>query len=187
MLLSMQIITGKFRGRKLKSVPTDQTRPTLGRVKESIFDIINEYISDSLVLDLFAGSGALGIECISRGAKQVVFVDNQKESLQTIKINLKNDLSQAKLIKADYTDAIYMLSKLNIKFNLVLLDPPFDSDYIEKTLYLLHKNELLEQDAIVMCEMSSKKGLQNYPKKYIIEKNKSYGTISVTILKYSKD
>ena len=183
----MQVITGKFRGRKLKSVPTSETRPTLGRVKESIFDIINEYIPNSIVLDLFAGSGALGIECISRGAEQVVFVDNQKESLHTIKVNLKNDLSQAKLIKADYTDALHMLSKLNIKFNLVLLDPPFASDYTEKALYLLHKNNLLANGAIVMSEMSSKKVLQNYPQKYIIEKNKSYGTISVLILKYIKD
>lgn len=183
----MQVITGKFRGRKLKSVPTSETRPTLGRVKESIFDIINQYIPDSVVLDLFAGSGALGIECISRGAKQVVFVDNQKESMQTIKTNLKNDLSQAKLIKADFTDAIYMLSKLNIQFNLVLLDPPFASDFAEKALYLLHKNSLLADGAIVMCEMSSKKRLQNYPQKYIIIKNKSYGTISVDILKYNKD
>lgn len=183
----MQVITGKFRGRKLKSVPTSETRPTLGRVKESIFDIINQYIPDSVVLDLFAGSGALGIECISRGAKQVVFVDNQKESMQTIKTNLKNDLSQARLIKADFTDAIYMLSKLNIQFNLVLLDPPFASDFAEKALYLLHKNSLLADGAIVMCEMSSKKGLQNYPQKYIIVKNKSYGTISVDILKYNKD
>lgn len=183
----MQIITGKFRGRKLKSVPTDQTRPTLGRVKESIFDMINQYIESSMVLDLFAGSGALGIECISRGAKNVVFVDNQKESLQTIKQNLKNDLSQAKLIKADFIDALYMLSKLNIEFDLVLLDPPFDSDYLEKTLYLLHKYNLLSDDAIVMCEMSGKKVLQNYPQKYIIEKNKNYGTISVVIMKYNKD
>ena len=183
----MQVITGKFRGRKLKSVPTIETRPTLGRVKESIFDIINQYIAGSVVLDLFAGSGALGIECISRGAQQVVFVDNQKESLHTIKINLKNDLSQVKLIKADFIDAIYMLSKLNIKFNLVLLDPPFASDFVEKALYLLHKHSLLADGAIVMCEVSSKKGLQNYPQKYIIEKNKTYGTIGVVVLKYNKD
>lgn len=183
----MQVITGKFRGRKLKSVPTTETRPTLGRVKESIFDIINQYIADSVVLDLFAGSGALGIECISRGAKNVAFVDNQKESLQVIKQNLKNDLSQAKLIKADFIDAIYMLSRSNVKFDLVLLDPPFDSDFIEKSLYLLHKHELLNDGAIIMCEMNSKKVLQNYPQKYIIVKEKYYGTIGVHILKYNKE
>ncbi len=183
----MQVITGKFRGRKLKGVPTSQTRPTLGRVKESIFDMLNEYIEGSMVLDLFAGSGALGIECISRGAKNVVFVDNQKESLQTIRQNLKNDLSQAKLIKADFIDALYMISKLNIEFDLVLLDPPFESNYLEKSLYLLHKYNLLADGAIVMCEMGDKKVLQNYPQKYIIDKNKNYGTISVVIMKYNKD
>lgn len=183
----MQVITGKFKGRKLKSVPTMQTRPTLGRVKESMFDMLNDYIQDSLVLDLFAGSGALGIECISRGAKSCVFVDNQKESLQTIRQNLKQDLSQAKLIKAEFIDAIYMLSRLEKQFSLVLLDPPFDSDYLEKSLYLLHKHNLLEDGAIVMCEMSGKKVLQNYPQKYIMLKEKNYGTISILILKYNKD
>lgn len=183
----MQIITGKFRGRKLRGVPTSETRPTLGRVKESIFDIINDYIPNSVVLDLFAGSGALGIECISRGAEQVVFVDNQKESLSTIKINLKNDLSQAKLIKANFDDALHQLAKQNIKFSLVLLDPPFASDYLEKSLYLLHKYSLLEDGAIIMCEKPSEKVLQNFPQKYILLKNRSYGTIAIDLFKYNKD
>lgn len=183
----MQIITGKFRGRKLKSVPTAETRPTLGRVKESIFDMLNDYIPNSVVLDLFAGSGALGIECISRGAQHVVFVDMQKESISTIKTNLKNDLSQATIIKSDFSDALYSLSKQNIKFNLVLLDPPFASDFIDKSLYLLHKYNLLEDNAIIMCEKACKKDLQNFPHQYIIIRDKSYGTIGVCILKYNKD
>lgn len=183
----MQIITGKYRGRKLRSVPGDTTRPTLGRVKESMFDLLNPYIAGANVLDLFAGSGALGIECISRGASNVVFVDKEAESIKTIRINLKNDLSVCRLIKADYTDAIHLLSKQQMQFNLVLLDAPFDSDYAEHSLYLLHKHNLLADGTIVMLETSTKKELQKYPQKYIIEKSRSYGTITVHLLKYNKE
>lgn len=183
----MQIITGKFRGRKLKSVPTEKTRPTLGRVKESLFDIINGYILGSNVLDLFAGSGALGIECLSRGAKSVTFVDSNPQCINIIKQNLKNDLTDTTLINNDYDNALHNLSKTGVKFNLVLLDPPFDSDFLENSLYLLHKNNLLEDGAVVVCEKATKKVLQNYPQKYIIEKCKCYGTISIDILKYNKD
>ena len=182
----MQIITGKFRGRKLVAVPTDQTRPTLARIKGSMFDMINNYISGSKVLDLFAGSGALGIECLSRGAEQVVFVDSQKESIKTIKKNLRNDTDGTELINNDFQEALFLLSKKNYIFDLVLLDPPFDSEYLEKTLYLLHKKELLVDGAIVVCEMSEKKVLQNYPQKYIMMKEKDYGTVKIVIFEYQK-
>ena len=182
----MQVITGKFKGRKLLSVDSPNTRPTLGRVKESMFDLLNEYIYDSKVLDLFAGSGALGIECLSRGAKSITFVDKDEQCLKVIKRNLKNILDNVTLIKNEYEDALHNLSKQNEKFNLVLLDPPFDSDYLERTLYLLHKKELLEDGAIILCEKATKKVLQNYPQKYIILKTRSYGTISVTIFEYKK-
>ncbi len=182
----MQVITGKFRGRKLRSVPTDQTRPTLGRVKESMFDLLSEYIYDKEVLDLFAGSGALGIECLSRGAKHVTFVDNQKESIKTIGQNLKNEFEGTTIILGDYEETIFKLARQNKKFDLVLLDPPFESDYIEKVLYFLHKKDLLNDHAIILCETSSQKLLQNYPQKYIIKKNKNYGTIMLTIFEYVK-
>ncbi len=183
----MQVITGKFRGRKLKGVPSELTRPTLGRVKESLFDIINNYIAGSDCLDLFAGSGALGIECLSRGANSVVFVDSNIESIRTIKQNLKNDITNCQLLQADYKDAIYKLSNMDKKFSLVLLDPPFNSDYLEESLYLMHKKELLQNGAMVICEKASKKVLQNYPQKYIINKCRDYGTISVVVLQYNKD
>ena len=86
----MQIITGKYRARKLKAVDSDATRPTLARVKESIFNLIFDKISGSVVLDLFAGSGAFGAECISRSAKKVYFVDSSNDAIKTIKINTKN-------------------------------------------------------------------------------------------------
>ena len=183
----MQIIRGKFKGRKLIAVPTDATRPTLARIKGSMFDMLDEYIAGSNVLDLFAGSGALGIECVSRGAKHVVFVDNQKESIKTIKTNLKQQLDGVTLVESDYERALFSFAKSGQKFDLVLLDPPFDSDYLEKVLYLLHKKELLDNGAIIMCEMNNKKLLQNYPQKYIIDKVKEYGFVKVVIFKYQKE
>ncbi len=182
----MQVITGKFKGRKLLSIDSSETRPTLGRVKESMFDLINEYISGKNVLDLFAGSGSLGIECLSRGAKKVTFVDSNMDCLKMVKKNLRNVLDDVVLIKNEYEDALHNLSKTEEKFDLVLLDPPFNSDYLEKTLYLLHKKDLLNDGAIILCEKATKKVLQNYPQKYIIKKNRNYGTIMLTIFEYVK-
>lgn len=182
----MQVISGKYSGRKLQSVPTDKTRPTLARVKESMFDIINPYIAGRTVLDLFAGSGALGIECLSRGAKKVVFVDLQPESIKTIKRNLRNFADDTELVEAEFEDALHKFSKQGKKFDLVLLDPPFDSEYIERALYLLHKNNLLENGTIVLAEMNSKKLLQNYPQKYIIIKERNYGTVAIKVFEYNK-
>ena len=182
----MQVISGKYSGRKLESVPTDKTRPTLTRVKSSMFDIISSYIAGRNVLDLFAGSGALGIECLSRNAKSVVFVDNQNESIKTIKRNLRNFDDNVELVMSDFEDALHNFSKQNKKFDLVLLDPPFESEYIERALYLLHKNNLLDSGAIVLAEMNSKKVLQNYPQKYIIIKERDYGTIAIKVFEYNK-
>lgn len=148
--------------------------------------MINEHIAGRKVLDLFAGSGALGIECLSRGAEKVVFVDAQKESIKTIKQNLRNDTNGTELICSDFQDALHTFSKRNDAFDMVLLDPPFESEYLEKALYLLHKKELLCDGAIVVCEMSNKKVLQNYPQKYIMIKDKDYGTVKVVIFEYHK-
>lgn len=182
----MQVISGKYSGRKLEAVPTDKTRPTLARAKSSMFDMISDYISGSEVLDLFAGSGALGIECVSRNAKKVVFVDNQPESIKTIKRNLRKFDDDVELVLSDFDAALHNFGKQKRQFDLVLLDPPFDSDYVEKALYLLHKNNLVRDNAIVLAEMNSKKMLQNYPQKYIMIKEREYGTIAVKIFKYNK-
>ena len=111
----MQIITGKYRGRKLLSLETEKTRPTLARVKESLFSMVDEYISDKVVLDLFAGSGALGIEALSRNAKKVYFVDSNPDAKKVIETNLRNVKEDFSVEISDYVLALDKYAKTGVK------------------------------------------------------------------------
>ena len=115
----MQVITGKYRARKLIAVDSDETRPTLARVKESIFNLIASYIENSVVLDLFAGSGSFGVECISRGAKSVVFVDQEEKAIKTIKVQqaLKNALTK----RSRKILVVYQQTKENLRCYMIFL------------------------------------------------------------------
>lgn len=182
----MQIITGKYRARKLKAVDSESTRPTLARVKESIFNLIFDKIAGAIVLDLFAGSGAFGAECISRGAEEVYFVDHEERAIKTIKLNTLNMTEKFEILKSDYVSAIDKFKARNIKFDLVYLDPPYDSDFAVNALELLQKKGLLSDGATVVVEHKLANDLQNVPSCYIIEKSKKYGIAYVDILGYSK-
>ena len=118
----MQIITGKYRARKLVGVDSDGTRPTLARVKESVFNLIQDRITGRVVLDLFAGSGAFGAECISRGATKVYFVDNSEKAIKAIKQNTNKMTEDFEIIKSNFEDALKMFEAQNLKFDLVYLD-----------------------------------------------------------------
>lgn len=178
----MQIITGKYRARKLKAVESDSTRPTLARVKESIFNLIFDRIAGAVVLDLFAGSGAFGAECISRGASEVYFVDQEEKAIKTIKQNTLNMSEKFEIIKSDFVSALNKFSVSGKKFNLVYLDPPYDSDYAIKALNLLRDKNLLSSGATIVVEHKLANDLQNMPKCYIIEKSRKYGIAYVDIL-----
>lgn len=180
----MQIITGKYRARKLVSVSSELTRPTLARVKESVFNLIQGRVQGAVVLDLFAGSGAFGAECISRGAKKVYFVDNQNEAVKIIKLNTKNMTEDFEIKLADFEQALFDFAKQNVKFDLVYLDPPYKSDFAVKALEILAKQKLLENDATIIVEHEHKNDLQNKPECYIIEKSKKYGIAFVDVLKF---
>ena len=130
----MRVISGKAKGTKLGTIEEQSTRPTLDRVKESLFNIINTKIEDSIVLDLFAGSGALGIECISRGAKQVYFCDKSKQAINQIKQNLIKTRfeQQAVIFQNDYINCLKECAQKQIVFDLIFLDPPYANDLIRK-------------------------------------------------------
>lgn len=182
----MQIITGKYRARKLVSVDSAGTRPTLARVKESVFNLIQSKIDGKVVLDLFAGSGAFGCECISRNASSVYFVDAEPKAIKAIETNTKNMKEEFKIIKSDYSSALQTFSKQNIKFGLVYLDPPYKSDYAVKSLEKLAELNLLDREAIIVVEHEFQNDLQNIPDCYIIEKSKKYGIAYVDVLKFIK-
>ena len=182
----MQIITGKYRARKLQSVKSEGTRPTLARVKESVFNLIFDRIAGSVVLDLFAGSGAFGAECISRGAEKVYFVDCEQEAIKTIKINTNKMVEDFEILKKDYLSALVDFQKKNVKFDLVYLDPPYKSDFATKALQKLDELSLLEDGATIVVEHEFENDLQNIEKCYIIEKSRKYGIAFVDVIKYSK-
>lgn len=148
---NMRIISGKHRGRKLVTLEgLDVTRPTSDRVKEALFNIIGNRVIDANVLDMFAGSGALGLEAISRGAKQCVFIDSSKNAINVIKNNIAlcKEEQAAQVINLDYKLALDKVK--NIKFDLVFIDPPYLKDIEESAL--LGVSNLLNKDAIVIVE-----------------------------------
>ena len=180
----MQIITGKYRARKLKAVDSELTRPTLARVKESIFNLIFDKIAGCVVLDLFAGSGAFGAECISRGAAEVYFVDMAEKAVKTIKQNTANMTEKFEVVKADYISALNQFASRGLKFDLVYLDPPYDSDFAIQALKELHEKNLLSKGAVIVVEHKFANDLQNIESCYIMKKSRKYGIAYVDVLFY---
>ena len=150
----MRVISGKARGTKLNSIDSLNTRPTLDRVKESLFNIIQNKIPDSTVLDLFAGSGALGIECISRGCKKAYFCENSKMAAEMVKTNLNktrfNDYSEIYI--QDYKKTLNILKSKNLKFDLIFIDPPYKEDIAVEVVKQILSLDLLADNGIIIIE-----------------------------------
>lgn len=171
----MYVISGIYKGKKLKGFDIEGTRPTMSRVKESLFATINPYLEDSEVLDLFAGSGALGIEALSNKAKTCVFVDREEIPIRTLKENTK-DIKGAIIVKKDYNK---YLKETEDRFDIILLDPPYHANYINKSLDIIKEREILKENGIVVCEYEQEKFISPYP----LIKEKKYGHKTVSIYK----
>lgn len=150
----MRVISGSARGKKLVSLEGNNTRPTLDRVKESLFNILQFDIADKDVLDLFAGSGAIGIEAISRGAKSAIFCDNSPEAIKIIKTNIENTRSteKATVLNKDYLQALKYLSANNKKFDIIYLDPPYKTEFANIAIKEIIDLNLLSKDGIIILE-----------------------------------
>ena len=171
----MRVISGKYKGKKLKGFDIDGTRPTMDRVKESLFGMIQNKVDNSTCLDLFAGSGSLGIEALSNGAKYCYFVDNSREILKILNNNLK-EIDNKEILSIDYKQA---LSKLkNIKFDIIFLDPPYKLNLINETLNLIYEYDLLNENGIIVCEYENENIIFD---KYEIIKEKKYGSKNIRI------
>lgn len=171
----MRIIAGKYRGKLLKEFKLSTTKPTTDKVKEAIFDMIQFDVMDSVVLDLFAGTGGLGIEAISRGANKVCFVDNNQNTIDIIKKNLTDITENYQIFKSDYMN---FLINSNERFDIVLLDPPYATDFGVKAIDFMIKSGKLNNNAIIIFETSNDKNLNfDYPKYKF--KRKKYGTVIV--------
>ena len=178
----MRVISGLYKGRNLDGFDIEGTRPTTDRVKKSLFDSIQDYIEDSITLDLFSGSGSLGIEAISNGAKYAYLVDNSKEAIKVIEKNINAlKIDNVKVIKDDYNNALNYFKNNNIKFDLVLLDPPYKDNYIDNIIRYLLNNNLLNDKAIIVCEYEFDIN-KEYDKLKLI-KEKKFGYKKIIIFK----
>ena len=179
----MKIISGKYKGRNIEGFDIDGTRPTMDRVKESLFATIQNYIDDSIVLDLFAGSGNLGFEALSEGAKEAYLVDHNFKEIKTIEKNINTiKIEDAYPINIDYKKALLYFSEKNIKFDLIFLDPPYKTNYIEESIIKINEYNLLKDDGLIVCESDNLDKII-YPRDYKAVKDKKYGDKYIVLLK----
>lgn len=180
----MRVIAGSARRLNLVA-PLEKVRPTTDRTKETLFNILNNDLPGAKVLDLFAGSGALGIEALSRGAEGCWFYDNYKESIECIKINLEHTklIEKARIFKYDYVKAIETLNFEKRKFDVIFLDPPYEKGLQDKAVALINDYDLLEDDGIIVVESVVRTELTPamWPK-YSVYKEKKYKTNKFTFL-----
>lgn len=175
----MRIIAGRAGGLKLKSLKGKDVRPTLDRVKESMFNIIAFDLPGAEVLDLFAGFGSLGIEALSRGAKKADFVEVNKAHLKVIEDNLKKArlYESAELFKRD----VYSyLKSCRQKYDIIFMDPPYEKNMSAEAVKLIIENKLLKEKALIISERSEAEEVEEFAELNII-KNKKYGNSIITI------
>lgn len=178
----MRVITGTARGKRLKTPQGMQTRPTAERVKEAVFSAIQFELQNAVFLDLFAGSGQMGIEALSRGAKRAVFVDGRREACNLVKENLKLTALEANacVVQSDY---LAYLNKCRETFDIVYLDPPFAEVFLENALKRITEIDILSDCGIILCERPSNKALDlEFPGLSHV-KDYQYGTIKVSIFR----
>ncbi|WP_238996761.1 16S rRNA (guanine(966)-N(2))-methyltransferase RsmD [Paenibacillus pinistramenti] len=185
----MRVISGSARGRALKAVPGMGTRPTTDKVKEAIFSMIGPYFEGGNVLDLFAGTGGLGIEALSRGMDKGVFIDMDVKAVETVKANLKQTglSGQAEVYKNDAERALKALAKRGIQFDLVFLDPPYRLKHGDELIGRMDELALLSDEAVVVLEYESS---YEYPERipgFVFTKKAVYGETAVSIYRRGID
>ena len=180
----MKVISGLLKGRTIEGYNIDGTRPTMDRVKESLFGMIQNNIKNSTVLDLFAGSGQLGIEAISNGASLCYFIDNNKEVIKILNRNINNlnITDKSKVILSDWKKTLNELSNQGIKFDLIFVDPPYDYNVYEKILDKVSNLNLLNENGLIILEHANLKFKDTY-NNLTLYKEKRYGNKSVNIYK----
>lgn len=180
----MRVITGKARGVNLKTPEGIQTRPTADRVKEALFSVINFDIPGAAVLDLFGGTGQLGIEALSRGANSAVFVDESDKACLLIKENLRRTKleQQGRVVRSDY---LAFLRSCKDPFDIIFLDPPYAEVFLENALNCITEIDILRSGGIIVCERPLEKELPYEFSGYSRSKDYKYGKTLITL--YRKD
>lgn len=184
----MRIITGTLKGRTIKSVPGEQTRPTSDKVKEAVFQMLGPFFTEGRCLDLFAGSGNLGIEALSRGMQAATFIEQNPRAFKIIKENLEQlgVSHQAEVYRTDALKALKVLHKREVKFDLILIDPPYKKvSYVDIIDKIINYN-LLVEDAYVYCEHDPHDQMPQDLEQLDLIRSTTYGkSIQITIYKYN--
>lgn len=180
----MRVITGSAKGRRLKTLPGLEVRPTIEGVKEAIFSIVQFEVEDAVVLDMFAGSGQLGIEALSRGAKKVCFVDNSAESIKIIWDNLKHTRLEANAVVLNMANNAFLRSTKE-KFDIAILDPPYNHKLIQKTMPQLV--EKMSECGIIICEHERETDLPERFGDFAISKIYRHGRATLTAYRRKAD
>ena len=177
----MRVITGIARGRRLKTPEGMDIRPTTDNVKESVFNILQFDIEGRRVLDLFAGTGQLGIECLSRGAKEAVFIDQNRDAVKIVRDNLKACGFSAPVLQQD------ALSYLNTcgSFDLIFVDPPYDAGLYKPVLEKINSIDILSEGGIILCESRRETDMPEMQAPYYKRKEYRYGKVKLSL--YSKE
>ena len=181
----MRIIAGKAKGTKLYTLEGEHTRPTLDRVKESLFNIIQNELPESVFLDLFSGSGAIGIEAVSRGAKKAILCDYSKEACMIIKKNIEktHTLENIELYQADFKEVLK--NRIHEKLDIVFLDPPYKTDFAIDAIKIIIEKDLLNSNAMIIIETDDNDRIQENLK-YVdceIKDIRKYGRAYLIFLK----
>ncbi|MFZ7104490.1 MAG: 16S rRNA (guanine(966)-N(2))-methyltransferase RsmD [Peptococcaceae bacterium] len=185
----MRVIAGSCRGKRLKSVKGYSTRPTADRVKEAIFNVLTPQVKGTKVLDLFAGTGSIGIEALSRGSDFVCFVDKDRKAVQVIKENLSGCklTDRAQILPLDYLKALNILKSKNINFDLIFLDPPYKMLIIEAILEKIIRLNLLAKDGVIIAETAQDSNLAIEYEDLVKVRENIYGDTKITYFQFHEE
>lgn len=187
----VKIIGGEFKGRRIEIPKGADIRPTSDKVREALFNIVKDRVAGTSVLDLFAGSGSLGIEAFSRGAKSVVFIDLQKRCTDTIKKNLRElRIDPGRNVQVYHNDAfkaIKKLGELKSRFDLIFLDPPYYDNVIRKCLIYICNHDILNHPNLVICEHFKKELMPDTIECLVRSRQARYGDTTLTLYTGKRD
>lgn len=179
----MRVISGTAKGRPLKAVPGMNTRPTTDKVKEAIFSIIGPYFDGGIVLDLFAGTGGLAIEALSRGMDRAILIDEDRKAIETIRDNVERVgfQSRVEIYRNDAMRALSAMARRGLRFDLVFLDPPYKMKNMDETMLMMQEAGMLNEDAIVVVEHDAKHVYDGRIGRLVNTRRAEYGNIAVSV------
>ncbi len=184
----MRVIAGKYKGRRLKTPLNRDIRPTADKVKEAMFSILTNHVYGSRVLDLFSGTGGLGIEALSRGADYCVFADISRESLTLIKENIAHCKieEETKVLQGDYKRVLEGLTRkvadgLEEPFDIIILDPPYDREMLNETFEIIGTGGLLAKDGVIVAEHRKEEKMPEELYGFVKEKDRRYGVVLLSV------